>query len=133
MMSTKQDHLSIEEYAQAFEKEAHDAIKEEVIVQARYFDMVAQPLDDLLLLIDPHAGWWFGRSRGGGGGQGHCKGGTCPFLIEQPLLDPLLINPPLNAKVDAIQEVLIENSSGTHSAHPVIFWLASNQKKCMYG
>ena len=55
-MSTKQDHLSIEEYAQAFEKEAHDAIKEEVIVQARYFDMVAQPLDDLLLLIDPHTG-----------------------------------------------------------------------------
>ena len=56
MMSTKQDHLSIEEYAQAFDKEAQDAINQEVNVQARYFDMVAQSLDDLLLLIDPHAG-----------------------------------------------------------------------------
>ena len=50
-MSTKQGHLSIEEEAHAFDKEAH-AIKEEVIVQARYIDGVAQALKDLLLILD---------------------------------------------------------------------------------
>ena len=32
---------------QAFDKEARDAIKEEAVVQARYINEVAQPLDDL--------------------------------------------------------------------------------------
>ena len=49
-MSTKQDHLSIEEEAWAFDKEVH-AMKEEFVVGAGYINPVAQALEDLLLLL----------------------------------------------------------------------------------
>ena len=51
-MSTKQDHLSIEEEARAFDKEVH-AMKEEFVVRAGYINPVAQALEDLLLLLSP--------------------------------------------------------------------------------
>ena len=35
-------------------------------------------------------------------------------LLIDPLIDPVLINPPLGVKVDVIQEVPIEESSGTY-------------------
>ena len=61
-----------------------------------------------------------------------CMG--CTILIE-PLLDPLLLNPSSVVKLDAIQEVPIEDSSGTLSTCPVIFIspLARKQKNCAYG
>jgi hypothetical protein len=35
-------------------------------------------------------------------------------LLIEPLIDPVLINHPLGVKVDVIQEVPIEESSGTY-------------------
>ncbi len=59
------------------------------------------------------------------------KGSGGTILIE-PLLNPLLLHPPPVVKLDAIQEVLIEDSSSTHSTHPVM--LTSKQaNKCAYG
>ena len=51
-MSTRQDHMPIEEETQAFHKEAI-ATKEEVLVQAGYINKVAWAPYDLLLLLDP--------------------------------------------------------------------------------
>ena len=49
--------------------------------------------------------------------------GTAGTILIEPLLNPLLLNPPPVVKLDAIQEVWIEDSSGTLglSTHPVIF------------
>ena len=43
-------------------------------------------------------------------------GGT---IFIEPLLDPLLLKPPLVIKLDDIHEVS-EDSSGTHSTRPAI-------------
>ncbi len=50
--------------------------------------------------------------------------GTGGTILIEPLLNPLLLNPPPVVKLDAIQEVWIEDSSGiilSLSTHPVIF------------
>ncbi len=57
-------------------------------------------------------------------------GGT---ILSEPLLNPLLLNPPPVVKLDAIQEVLIEDSSSTHSTHPVMSWPASKQTNVHMG
>ncbi len=47
-MSTKQDHLSIEEEAQAFDKDAHAILEVEVVLETGYINEVAQdPYDPL--------------------------------------------------------------------------------------
>ena len=114
------DHLVVveEEEAKAIAKEVQALNKGGTLI-------LIEPLLDPLLLDPPLEEE----------AKAIAKEGT--ILIE-PLLDPLLLHPPPVVKfLDAIQEVWIEDSSGTLSLStcPVIFIsrLASKQKKCAYG
>ena len=46
--------------------------------------------------------------------------GTGGAILIEPLLNPLLLYPPPVVKLDAIQEVPIEDYSGTYSTCPVV-------------
>jgi len=117
-------------YLQDPDQEVH-AIEEEVVVEAGCIAKVAQALKDLLLLLYPPLVSRQMQSRRFlcmmiiwvKEAQALDKGTGGTILIE-PLLNPLLLNPPPVVKLDAIQEVWIEDSSGiilSLSTHPVIF------------
>ncbi len=47
--------------------------------------------------------------------------GTGGTILIEPLLNPLLLHPPpVVSKLDVIQEITIDDFSGTHSTRPVI-------------
>ena len=60
--------------------------------------------------------------------------GTVGTILIEPILNPLLLDPPPVVKLVAIpiQEILIEDSSGTHSSRPVISGLLAPRHPCCH-